>query len=129
MSAYQHSNSPNDEYVIGLLHDAIILSDQNARVKAQKCLYKIVRGWIHRHPYREAIYRLDSEENYVNVAFERFWQVTVDQQIEYNTLAKALHYLRASLNGIILDRLRASSRSKEVSLSGCGFPDNETSTA
>ncbi len=122
MSAYQHSNSSNDEYVLQLLHRAIMLANQNARVKVQQCLCGIVRGWFHRHPHREALCGLDSEENYVEVAFERFWRVTIDQQIEFNTLASALQYLRVSLNETILDRLRASAQPKEVSLPWSGFP-------
>jgi len=110
MSAYQRSNSSNDEYVVELLHRAIMHADQNARLKVQQCLCGIVRGWFHRHPYREALCGLDSDENYVEVAFERFWRVTIDQQIEFNTFATALQYLRVSLNGTILDRLRASSQ-------------------
>jgi hypothetical protein len=122
MSAYKHSNSSSDEDIVELLHRAIMNADQNARVKVQQCLSRVVRSWFHRHPYREAVCRLDSEENYIDVTFERFWQVAIDQQIEFKTLATALHYLCASLNGTILDRLRASSRPKEVSLPWSGFP-------
>jgi hypothetical protein len=122
MCDYQCGNSSNDEYVIELLRRAIMHADQNARVKVQQCLCGIVRGWLHRHPNREALCRLDNEENYVDVAFERFWRVTIDQRIAFNTLATALHYLRVSLNGAILDRLRASSRPKEVSLPWSAFP-------
>ena len=116
MSAYQRSNSSNDEYVLLLLHRAIMQADQNARLKVQQCLCGIVRDWFHRHPHREALCGLDNEENYVEVAFERFWQVTIDQRIAFNTLATALQYLQVSLNGTILDRLRASSQPKAVSL-------------
>jgi hypothetical protein len=38
--------------------------------------------------------------------------------VEFNTLAAALQYLRASLNGAILDMLRAYARPGEVSLPG-----------
>ena len=121
MSAYQCSNSSNDEYVVELLHRAIMHADQDARLKVQQCLCGTVRGWFHRHPYRVVVCRLDSEENFVDITFERFWQVAIDNQIECNTLTTALHYLRASLNGIILDRLRASSLPKEALLPGEGF--------
>jgi hypothetical protein len=63
--------------------------------------------------------RLESEENYVAQTFERFWQATaVHQRIEFNTLAAALQYLHASLNGAILDTLRTYSRPREVLLPG-----------
>src|SRR5437764_4177560 len=122
MCAYQCGNSANDEYIVELLHRAIIHADQNARVKVQQCLGAVIRGWLYRHPNREALCRLDNEENYVYVAFERFWQISTDQQIEFNSLATALHYLLVNLNGAILDRLRASSRPKEVPLPRSAFP-------
>jgi len=50
------------------------------------------------------------------LAFERFWQATVQQRIVFKTLGGALAYLRASLYGAILDTLRTYSRPREVSL-------------
>jgi hypothetical protein len=76
-----------------------------------------VHNWLRGHPSRETACRLESEENYVAQAFERFWQATtLTQAVEFNTLAAALQYLRASLNGAILDTLRVYARSREVSL-------------
>lgn len=86
----------------------------------QQCLTEVVRGWLRRHPSREVAARLDSEETYVALAFERFWQATVQQQIVFRTLSGALAYLRASLHGAILDTLRTSSRPREVSLAEPG---------
>src|SRR5207249_4605206 len=80
----------------------------------EQCLGEVVRGWLHGHPCREAACRWQSEEDYVALAFERFWQATVQQQVTFRTLAGALVYLRASLHGAILDTLRASSRPREV---------------
>jgi hypothetical protein len=116
MSTYLCGSPYNDEHVEELLRRAIIQGDQEARLRVQLCLGKVVRGWLGRHPNREALCNLDSEENYVAVAFERFWQVTIDKQMAFSTLATALHYLRVSLNGAMLDRLRASSVPKEVPL-------------
>ena len=66
---------------------------------------------------RETALRLESEENYVTLTFERFWQATtLNQKIEFRTLAAALQYVRASLYGAILDTIRAYTRPKEVSL-------------
>ena len=68
-------------------------------------------------------YRLESEENYVAQAFERFWQATAfNKRVEFSTLAAALQYLRASLNGAIMDMLRAYIRPREVSLPSPGEP-------
>ena len=123
MSTYLCGSPSNDQYIVELLRRAIVQGDQDAHVGVQQCLSRVVRGWLRWHPKREAAYRLDSEENYVAVAFERFWQGTIDQQIEFSTLATALHYLQVSLNGALLDRLRASSRPNEVPLPWPGSPE------
>jgi DNA-directed RNA polymerase specialized sigma24 family protein len=82
-----------------------------------------VRAWLRRHPKRAAACRLESEENYVAQAFERFWQSTTsNQRVGFSTLAAALQYLHASLHGAILDTLRAYARPREVSLPEPGEP-------
>ena len=58
--------------------------------------------------------------NYVALAFERFWQVTVQQRVIFETFAEALAYVRASLHGAVLDTLRAYSRPREVPLPSPG---------
>ena len=116
MNTYLCGSPSNDQHIVELLRRAMVQSDQDARMGVQQCLSRVVRGWLRRHPNREAAHRLDSEENYVAVAFERFWQGTIDQQIEFSTLATALHYLQVSLNGALLDKLRASSQPNEVPL-------------
>jgi len=47
-------------------------------------------------------------------AHSRFWYVMQSQQVEFTTLPVALSYLRATLNGMIIDTLRFHSRSREV---------------
>ena len=100
------------------------LSDnQEAWAWVQHCFGGMVRGWLRRHPQREVACRLESEENYVAQTFERFWQATAsNQRVQFRTLAAALQYLHASLNGAILDMLRAYARPGEVPLSGPGEP-------
>lgn len=72
---------------------------------------------------REVACLLESEEHYVAQAFERYWQATAfNQRVGFSTLAAALQYLRASLNGAILDMLRAYGRPGEISLPVPGEP-------
>ena len=72
---------------------------------------------MRRHPQREVACRLKSEENYVAQTFERSWQATAfNQRVEFRTLAAALQYLHASLNGAILDMIRTCARPREISL-------------
>jgi hypothetical protein len=107
----------NDRYCLEILRRATLQGDQRAWDCLQRCFSVILRGWMHRHPSREAAYCFDSEENYMAQAFERFWLATAcHDKLEFDTLAAALRYLRACLNGAILDTLRAYSRPKEVPL-------------
>jgi hypothetical protein len=114
---YHRGESYTDAYGVELLRRATALGDQKAWAWVQHCFSEMVRGWLRRHPSRAAACRLESEENYVAQAFVRFWQgTTLTQYVEFNTLAAALQYMRASLNGVILDTLRAYARPREVSL-------------
>jgi len=120
---YRRGEPYTDAFGLELLRRAITQSDQEAWAWVQHCFGGMVRGWLGRHPHREVACRLESDENYVAQAFERFWRATAfNQQVEFNTLAAALQYLRASLNGAILDTLRVYARQREISLSGPGEP-------
>jgi DNA-directed RNA polymerase specialized sigma24 family protein len=110
-----------DDYGLELLRRAIVQGDQEAWAAVEHCFSGLVYRWLCRHPKRDVACRLESEENYVAQTFERFWQATaLSRHIEFNTLAAAMQYLHASLNGVILDTLRAYARSREVLLSEVG---------
>ena len=120
---YRRGEPYTDTYAVELLRRATVEDDQEAWLWVQHCFGGLVRAWLHRHPKREAACRLESEENYVAQAFERFWQATTAyQRVEFSTLAAALQYLHASLHGAILDTLRAYVLPREVSLPEPGEP-------
>jgi hypothetical protein len=105
-----------DAYGLELLHRALIQRDQEARTWVQHCFGEMVRGWLHRHPKREMVYRLESEEYYVAQTFERFWQEAIHtQEIAIGSLAVTLRHLRANLNGVLLEKLRVFSEPGESS--------------
>jgi hypothetical protein len=107
----------HEQYSVELFHRALAQHDALARETVQRCFKETVHHWMYSHPNREAACRLESEEHYVAQAFERFWQATASNQgMEFIRLSAALQSLRASLNGAILDTLRAYSRPGEVSL-------------
>jgi hypothetical protein len=114
---YRKGEPWSDEYGLELLRRATVGGDQEAWAWVQHCFSGLVRSWLRRHPRKETACRLESDENYVAQAFERFWQATtLTHRVEFHSLAAALHYLRASLNGAIMDTLRAYARPAEVSL-------------
>jgi hypothetical protein len=123
ISNYRRGETCDERYCLELLRRATLQCDQSAWECLQQVFGEILRSWMRRHPRREAAFRLDSEENYVVQAFERFWQATTqNQKLKFGTISAALKYLRASLNGAILDTLRAYSRNREVALPGSDFP-------
>jgi hypothetical protein len=106
-----------ESYGIELVRRATIQEDQEAWAWMQHCFGGVVRSWLRGHPNRKAACHLESEENYIAQAFERFWQATtLTQHVEFSTLTAVFRYLRMSLNGAIMDTLRAYARPREVSL-------------
>jgi integrase len=102
-------------YSLELLRRAIAHGDQEAWAVFQQCLEEIVLTWLHEHPNREAVCRGLGEKHLVAQAFERFRQAAVRRQMAFETLARVLVYLRASLQGAILDTLRTLFRPGAVS--------------
>jgi hypothetical protein len=123
LNNYRRRKPCTDTYGVELIRRATVQGDQQAWAWVQHCFGGVVLNWLRRHPQRAHACRLESEENYVAQAFERFWQATAsNQQVEFSTLAAALQYLRASLNGAILDTRRAYVRPWEISLPEPGEP-------
>ncbi len=123
LNKFRRREPCTDTYGIELLRRATVQGNQEAWTWVQHCFGEVVLNWLRRHPKRAYACRLESEEHYVALAFERFWQATAsNQQVEFSTLAAALQYLRASLNGAILDTLRADARRREIPLPEPGEP-------
>jgi hypothetical protein len=120
---YRNGMLSNDQYCLELFHRALMHRDSLAWEVLQQRYSKMVLHWMRVHPLRDIACRHDSEENYVAQAFARFWQATVNNYaIEFRSLASVLKYLRASLNGAILDTIRAYSRLQEMPLPEPGEP-------
>jgi hypothetical protein len=116
LNTYRRGEPYIDTYSVELLRRATLQDDQEARVWVQHCFGGVVLDWLRRHLKKARAYRLEREEHYVAQAFERFWQSTTShQRVECTTLAVALQYLRASLHGAILDKLRADAQPRESS--------------
>jgi hypothetical protein len=129
LNTFRRGEICTESYSIELFRRVNIHGDQEAWNWVQLCFGGMVRGWLRRHPQRAVACRLQSEENYVAQAFERFWQATAcNQQVELDTLTAVLQYLRASLHGAILDILRAHERLGVTPLPEPGEPRVEDST-
>ncbi len=78
---------------------------------AWQSLHELYSGmmfyWLGQWTSDNGKYCLESKENYVALAFERFWYAaSYKRQIRFETLASALGYLRASLKSVAIDIIR-----------------------
>lgn len=123
MSHYRCGGSTSGQYSLELLRRATKPDDQEARAWMRHCFSGLVHSLLHSYLGKNAECHLESEENYMVQAFESFWQATaLTRRVEFDTLAAALQYLRASLNGAILDTLRSHAQPKETLLLDPGEP-------
>lgn len=124
MNKYRLGKPYTDRYCVELFHRALLQRDALAWEVIQRHFHEIVLRWMCSHPMRDIACRFDSEENYVAQAFTRFWLATAgNQQVEFQSAAAVLRYLRMSLHSVILDALRSYSRPKEMPLLACGDPE------
>lgn len=127
ISRYSHKEAYDDTYCLEIFRRALLLHDEGAWGLLQERFGPTVSSWVRRHPSREAAYRHDTEENYVALAFARFWVASVNNQLEFHSLAAALRFLHSCLNTAILDTFRGYSRSNFVPLPVPGSPEEPMS--
>jgi hypothetical protein len=77
--------------------------DHEAWKAFQQGMEETVLTWLHEHPSRETVCRVQSELSFVAQAFEQLYQVVIQRRLACETLSQVLVYLRASLNGAILE--------------------------
>ena len=118
LKLYRCNESTNDRYCLELFRRAVVEHTDQAWSLLQECFSETVRSWIRSHPNRDVALLHDSEENFIAQTFSRFWYAMHYQHVEFSTLCAALRYLRATLNGILIDTVRLHLRlqSREVSL-------------
>jgi hypothetical protein len=115
INSYRRGETQDIPSYLELFQRARVQHDNGALEALRHCFSEFLRDWIRRHPQKEVVCRFESEEYYAALAFERFWQAVIHRQVlEFDTLTAALAYLQASLNGVILDTLRAYSQSSKV---------------
>ncbi len=124
IAKYSRKEPHDDQYCLEIFRRAMVEGTSEAWVVLHQRFSSILLGWVRRHPQREAAYRCDNENNYVDRAFRRLWMRTVrNKSLEFNTLAGALRFLHTCLNSDIIDTLRAQLRPEEMPLPEPGFPE------
>ena len=85
-------------------------SDHEARAILQYQFTENVRFWLTHHPCRDIALRYEREQDYIEHAFQRFWQAVSDQRLTFTSLADTLRYLKLCLHSAIMDTLRLYAR-------------------
>lgn len=115
------NESRQDQESLELFQRALSQSDDEAWSLLIERFQGLVMAWVRNHSRHELAYHYYSPEYYVALAFERFWQATArNRSLTFTSLESALSYLKASLNGAILDTLRSYAR-PEVPLPEPGY--------
>jgi hypothetical protein len=115
IDTFQLGDPGTDPSSVELVRRATLQEDQEAWAWMHHCFGGVVRSWLRVHPSTEDACRFESEEHYVALTFEQLKQATtLPQQVEFSTLGAILRYLRACLNGAIVDRLRVYARPREI---------------
>ena len=113
---YRRNEPHNDQYCLEIFYRAMVKHEPDAWEFLQRLFTPTVRAWMHNNPYRDDACRHEPEENYVDDAFARVWQASIRNRLEFTSLGAALNYLKISLQGAVIDKLRAYSRPREVPL-------------
>jgi hypothetical protein len=107
INAAASGEAHSEQYWKELLCRATVQHNDAAREALLYHLRQLVRTLIGSHPRKELAYQVETEAYYVTRACEQFWQAAVAQEAALDRPSTALQYLRVSLNGVILDALRA----------------------
>jgi len=122
INKYRRGEASSDQYCLEIFRRAMQEHNGEAWDLLVGRFQEFLLAAFRRHPRCEAALHLDSPENYVAQAFERFWVAAAyNRQVTFTSLGGALRYLRVCLNGAILDTLRAHARRNEVPLPVPGF--------
>jgi hypothetical protein len=124
MGKYSRKETCDDQYCLEIFRRAMLENNERAWEILHQRFNGILLNWVRCHPNREAAYRCDSENSYVDRAFQRLWMRTKrNAALEFSTLAGALRFLRMCLNSDIVDTLRAQLRPQEMPWPEPGFPE------
>jgi hypothetical protein len=116
INAARRGETHEDQCWVELLRRARVQRDEAACDVIEDHLDQLIRGWLACHPKQEVACRLASEAAYVTRTCERFWHAAARRERALDRLATALRYVRACLNGVILDTLRAHTYATAIPL-------------
>ncbi len=106
MAQVRKNHAVGDQSSIELLFMATCYDDSRAWEGIERCFDQLVRGWLRRHPQKEAALRIKNEQQYVALTFAAFRRFTTTERMQFSTLQDGLRCLFLCLNGVLQDALR-----------------------
>lgn len=101
----------NEQYSLEILRRAVLFQDSEPWEVLLQVFSETVLVWLSAHPRGQNALQFDSADHYVVQTFARCWDAMRKSQVVFPSLDAFLKYLRVSLNAVIVDTLRASSKS------------------
>lgn len=101
----------DEQECLAIFNRAVEYNDTIAWQTLHERFSGMMRYWLRQSLAQDCWYGVESEENYIALAFERFWYAASHKKhIHFATLAAALDYLRASLRSVAIDIIRTQKR-------------------
>ncbi len=123
MNNYRRNEPSDDGYCLEIFRRAVILHNADAWATLQSLFTDNIRMWLARNTHREDALRHQSEQDYVDDTFRRFWQAVSEEALVFTSLASALRYLKLCLHSAVMDSLRAYARANVEAIPEQGHPD------
>jgi DNA-directed RNA polymerase specialized sigma24 family protein len=101
-------------YCLEIFRRALVDGTSDAWTAMYDAYYRMVLGWVKRHPAAKAVELRDSLEAYAHEVFERLLLSNRKKQVDLSTLGAILTYLHTSVNWVMLDALRSTRREQPL---------------
>ncbi|MBA3823518.1 MAG: sigma-70 family RNA polymerase sigma factor [Ktedonobacterales bacterium] len=107
---YGGGTSADPRYCLEIFRRALVEGASDAWSAMYEAYYRMVLGWVKRHPAAKTVELRDSLEAYAHEVFERLHFSNRKHPVDVSSLGAILTYLHTSVNWVMLDALRQKRR-------------------
>jgi len=107
---YSGGTPADPRYCLEIFRRALVEGTSDAWSAMYEAYYRMVLGWVKRHPAAQTAELRDSLEAYAHEVFERLLLSNRKRPVDVSSLGAILTYLHTSVNWVMLDALRQKRR-------------------
>ncbi len=107
---YGGGTPADPRYCLEIFRRALSEDASDAWSAMYEAYYRMVLGWVKRHPAARTVELRDSLESYAHEVFERLLFSNRKHPLDVSSLGAILTYLHTSVNWVMLDALRGKRR-------------------